>query len=125
MSHSANCHRLMTFDDSKKVAVKADRHHIYLMPTSQRILRAIVDERRRVLARELHAQHHRPPLEDRLAQLKKQAEACREQTILLNAKLTAMSGEQFHGASELAEMRDTLLQSSAHIDHGVAGIVGK
>lgn len=89
------------------------------MPTSQRILRAIVDERRRVLARELHAQPQRTaPLEEKLAQLKSQAEAYREQAIVLNAKLVAMAGDEFQ------TMRETLVQSSAQIDQGVAAIVG-
>src|SRR5690349_2129663 len=91
------------------------------MPTiaSQRILRAIVDERRRALSRSLHGGHHRrPPLVARLAELKHQAEAYREQAIVLNAKLAAMSGDEFKA------MRETLVQSSAQIDHGVAGIVG-
>ena len=91
------------------------------MPTiaSQRILRAIVDERRRALTRSLHGQHHRrPPIESRLAELRSQAEAYRQQAIVLNAKLAAMSGNEFQA------MRETLSQSSAQIDHGVAGIVG-
>jgi hypothetical protein len=90
------------------------------MPTiaAQRILRAIVDERRRALSRALHQQHHRPPIENRLAELKHQAEAYREQAIVLNAKLSAMHGEPFEA------MRTTLVQTSAQIDHGVAGIVG-
>jgi hypothetical protein len=92
------------------------------MPTiaTQRILRAIVDERRRALSRELHGhgQHHRrPPIEDRLAELKHQAETYREKAIVLNAKLSALSGEPFQA------MREQLVQSSARIDHGVAGIV--
>ena len=110
---------MSTFEDRKKLAVKAERLHTYLMPTSQRILRAIVDERRRLLARELH-DLHRPVvrLDDRLDQLKSQAEAYRQQAIVLNAKLAALSGEQFQ------TMRETLVQSSAQIDHGVAGIAG-
>jgi len=89
------------------------------MPTiaAQRILRAIVDERRRALSRELHGQHHRRPIEDRLAELKHQADAYREQAIVLNAKLSAMHGEPFEA------MRTKLVQSSAQIDHGVAGII--
>ena len=91
------------------------------MPTiaAQRILRAIVDERRRALSRALHGQHHRrPPIENRLAELKSQAEAYREQAIVLNAKLSALRGAPFE------EMREKLSQTSAQIDHGVAGIVG-
>jgi hypothetical protein len=90
-----------------------------VMPTiaSQRILRAIVDERRRALSRALHIQH-RPQIENRLAELKTQAEAYRQQAIVLNAKLAALSGDAFQA------MRETLSQSSAQIDHGVAGIVG-
>ena len=90
------------------------------MPTiaAQRILRAIVDERRRALSRALHGQHHhRPPIESRLAELKSQAEAYRQQAIVLNAKLAALRGNEFQ------ELRAKLAQSSAQIDHGVAGIV--
>ncbi|HUS27513.1 MAG TPA: hypothetical protein VMZ53_03360 [Kofleriaceae bacterium] len=90
------------------------------MPTiaTQRILRAIVDERRRALSRSLHGQHHRPPpIENRLAQLKSQVEAYRQQAIVLNAKLAAL-GDDFQA------MRETLSKSSAQIDLGVAGIVG-
>jgi hypothetical protein len=101
--------------------MNADPHQPCLMPTiaSQRILRAIVDERRRALTRSLHGQHHRrPPIESRLAELKSQAEAYRQQAIVLNAKLAAMRGDEFQA------MRETLSQSSAQIDHGIAGIVG-
>lgn len=102
--------------------MNADPHQPSRMPTiaSQRILRAIVDERRRALSRTLHSHEHhrRPPLVARLAELKHQAEAYREQAIVLNAKLAAMSGDEFKA------MRETLVQSSAQIDHGVAGIVG-
>ena len=50
------CRRLVTFDDSQKVEMNADRQNPMGMPTiaSQRILRAIVDERRRALSRSLH-----------------------------------------------------------------------
>ena len=120
MNDCANRRRLVTFEDSQKVAMNADPHQPCPMPTiaSQRILRAIVDERRRALSRSLHGHHHRPPLVSRLAELKHQAEAYRQQAIVLNAKLAAMSGEPFQA------MRETLVQSSAQIDHGVAGIVG-
>ena len=120
MNGCANRLQTITFEDSQKVAMNADRRQPIPMPTiaSQRILRAIVDERRRALSRNLHAQHHRPPLESRLAELKSQADAYKKQAIVLNAKLAAMSGEPFQA------MRETLVQSSAQIDHGVTGIVG-
>jgi hypothetical protein len=94
-----NCQHLVTFADRQKVAMSADRLHTYLMPTSQRILRAIVDERRRLLARELHAEAPR-----------RQTEACRPQAIVHAA------GDEFE------TMRETLLESAAQIDHGVAGV---
>ena len=90
------------------------------MPTSQRILRAIVDERRRALSRSLHAsvqQHRRPPLESRLAELRSQASAFHQQAIVLNAKLAAMHGAEFE------TMREQLVESSARIDLGVADIL--
>ena len=89
------------------------------MPTSQRILRAIVDERRRALSRSLHAtvQHRRPPLENRLAELRTQATAFHQQAIVLNAKLAAMHGAEFE------TMREQLAESSARIDLGVADIL--
>ena len=103
--------------------MNGDRDQLVRMPTiaSQRILRAIVDERRRALSRSLHGQHHRPrpPIVSRLAELKHQAEAYRAQAIKLNAKLAALSAEPV-----FQQLRDTLVQSSAQIDHGVAGIVG-
>jgi len=120
MSACSVCQRAVTFDDGKKVAMNEDRHHTGCMPTfaTQRILRAIVDERRRALSRSLHGEHHRPPLTSQLAQLKSHAEVFRQQAIVLNAKLAAMHGEQFQA------MREQLVQSSAQIDHGVSGIIG-
>ena len=123
MNGCANRLQTITFEDNQKMAMNADRSQPIRMPTtiaSQRILRAIVDERRRALSRTLHGPHRRPapPLESRLAELKSQADAYKKQAIVLNAKLAAMSGEPFQA------MRETLVQSSAQIDHGVSGIVG-
>jgi len=118
MNGCANRLQTITFEDSQKVAMNTDRGQPIPMPTSERILRAIVDERRRALSRTLH-QHHRPAsLVSRLAELKNQADAYKRQAIVLNAKLAALSGEPFE------VMRETLVQSSAQIAHGVTGIVG-
>lgn len=94
------------------------------MPTiaSQRILRAIVDERRRALSRLLHrGEHHRPSapaLEAQLGKLKTQAEALRAQAIVLNAKLTALAGE-----APFQAMREQLVDSTARLDHAVNEII--
>ena len=87
------------------------------MPTSQRILRAIVDERRRALSRTLHGTQHRRPIDSRLAELRSQASAFHQKAIVLNAKLAAMHGQEFEA------MRERLSASSATIDLGVASII--
>lgn len=101
--------------------MNADRLKAMGMPTiaSQRILRAIVDERRRALSRSLHReQQSRATLDTQLAKLRTQAEALRAQTIVLNAKLAALAGEP-----SFQTMRERLVDSTARLDHAVNRII--
>lgn len=101
--------------------MNADRHHVMRMPTiaTQRILRAIVDERRRALSRSLHREPHcRTTLDSQLGNLRKQAEALRAQTIVLNAKLAALAGDP-----SFETMRERLVDSTARLDHAVNRII--
>lgn len=103
--------------------MNADRHHVIHMPTiaTQRILRAIVDERRRALSRSLHREQVYCPNATLAMQLKKlrtQAEALRAQTIVLNAKLAALDGDP-----SFATMRAQLVNSTARLDHAVNRII--
>lgn len=92
------------------------------MPTiaTQRILRAIVDERRRALSRSLHKEHHRPSaptLETQIDRLRKQTDRLRAQAIVLNAKLAGRE------EPELQAMRERLVDSTARVDHAVNEII--
>ena len=101
--------------------MNADPHHGVRMPTiaSQRILRAIVDERRRALSRSLHREQHCPAtLDTQLRKLRVQAEALRAQTIVLNAKLAALAGDP-----SFDTMRERLVDSTARLDHAVNRII--
>jgi hypothetical protein len=101
--------------------MNADPNHGIRMPTiaSQRILRAIVDERRRALSRSLHREEHcRATLDSQLGKLRKQAEALRAQTIVLNAKLAALAGDP-----SFERMRARLVDSTARLDHAVNRII--
>lgn len=78
--------------------------------------RVLAAERRLVLTRALH----QPPttLSERLAQLRQQAEACRAQAIILNAKLAMLERDR----SDVRAMREQLVESSAKLDHAVEDI---
>ena len=54
-------------------------------------------------------------LADRLSRLREQANACRSQAIVLNAKLSLL--ERDH--TELRGMREKLAASSARLDHAI------
>jgi hypothetical protein len=94
------------------------------MPTiaSQRILRAIVDERRRALSRSLHAgEHHRPAdapsLGTQMERLRKQTDRLRAQAIVLNAKLAGRE------EPALQAMREQIVETTARVDHAVNKII--
>lgn len=101
--------------------MNSDRQKSIGMPTiaSQRILRAIVDERRRALSRSLHCEQPcRETLDTQLHKLRTQAEALRAQTIVLNAKLAALTGDL-----SFQTMRERLVDSTARLDHAVNRII--
>lgn len=89
------------------------------MPTiaSQRILRAIVDERRRALSRSLHHGASAPTLGTQMERLRKQTDRLRAQAIVLNAKLAGRE------EPELQAMRERLVDSTARVDHAVNEII--
>jgi hypothetical protein len=61
---------------------------------------------------------HPTSLVQRVAQLRRQADACRRQAIALNAKLLVLERER----SELRAVREHLVESTARLDHAVDDI---
>ena len=67
----------------------------------------------------------RPNLGKRVDELRAQAAACREQAIALNAKLVLLEADRARiagGTSDLHAVRETLIESSARLDHAVEEI---
>jgi hypothetical protein len=60
----------------------------------------------------------RATLDSQLRKLRKQAEALRAQTIVLNAKLSALTGDP-----SFETMRARLVDSTARLDHAVNRII--
>lgn len=74
---------------------------------------------------EVDAPRERPDLGKRVDELRAQAAACRAKAIALNAKLVLLEADRARGAGgsgDLHAVRETLIQSSARLDHAVEEI---
>lgn len=74
---------------------------------------------------DVEATCERPDLGKRVDELRAQAAACRAKAIALNAKLVLLEAERARGAGgsrDLHAVRETLIESSARLDHAVEEI---